>query len=83
MYVRRFRAISVVVLARSCLASMLDYIVMQVRKTNREKAMIANACSIGQNRRLEIGQVGWTKIACLISCILTWTSVNSFWKKND
>ena len=50
MYVRRFRAISVVVLARSCLASMLDYIVMQVRKTNREKAMIANACSIGQNR---------------------------------
>ena len=51
------------VLARSCLASMLDYIVMQVRKTNREKAMIANACSIGQNRSLEIGRVGWTKIA--------------------
>ena len=29
--------------------------------------MIGNACSIGQNRRLEIGQAGWTKIACLIS----------------
>ena len=37
MYVRQFRAISVVILARSCLASTLDYIEMQVRKTNRKK----------------------------------------------
>ena len=35
MYVRQFRAI--VVLTRNCLASTLDYIVMQMRKTNREK----------------------------------------------
>ena len=60
-----------VVLAKTWLASTLHYIVMQVRKINHERGMIANACSIGldQNRNLEIGQVGWTKIACLNSCI--------------
>ena len=61
MYERRFRAISAVLLARSCLASMLDYIAMQVRKTNREKAMIANACSIGQNS-YKLAKLGGQKL---------------------
>ena len=62
---------------------MLDYIAMQVRKTNREKAMIACERVLNRSEQLEIGQAGWTKIACLNSCILTWTSVSSFWEKND
>ena len=41
------------------------------KKITVKMAMIANACSIGQNRRLEIGHAGWTKIACLISFFLT------------
>ena len=36
MYVRQFSGY-VVVLTRNCLASTLDYIVMQIRKINREK----------------------------------------------
>ena len=35
MYVRQFRRF--LVLTRNCLAHTLDYIVMQMRKTNREK----------------------------------------------
>ena len=49
MYVRQFLDYFVV-LTRNCLASTLDYIVMQIRKTNREKGYCLKVLKKCQNK---------------------------------